>query len=153
MQIGIVLMLANKIRKILLGLILVLLAVSAFNLIKLLNKEALPIETLKAMSKNVDIEIKNFEVTHETLGKKDWKIKAKSAQIKNKENTIILTDVNVILNADQDRRSTISADSGTINQETNDIQLEGNVKFKADADSFFDRFQKPDGPTRKPDNL
>ena len=153
MQIGIVLMLANKIRKILLGLILVLLAVSAFNLIKLLNKEALPIETLKAMSKNVDIEIKNFEVTHETLGKKDWKIKAKSAQIKNKENTIILTDVNVILNADQDRRSTISADSGTINQETNDIQLEGNVKFKADADSFFDRFQKPDGPTQKPDNL
>ncbi len=153
MQIGIVLMLANKIRKILLGLILLLLAVSAFNLIKLLNKEALPIETLKAMSKNVDIEIKNFEVTHETLGKKDWKIKAKSAQIKNKENTIILTDVNVILNADQDRRSTISADSGTINQETNDIQLEGNVKFKADADSFFDRFQKPDGPTQKPDNL
>ena len=153
MQIGIVLMLANKIRKILLGLILVLLAVSAFNLIKLLNKEALPIETLKAMSKNVDIEIKNFEVTHETLGKKDWEIKAKSAQIKNKENTIILTDVNVILNADQDRRSTISADSGTINQETNDIQLEGNVKFKADADSFFDRFQKPDGPTQKPDNL
>jgi len=152
MQIGIVLMLANKIRKILLGLILLLLAVSAFNLIKLLNKEALPIETLKAMSKNVDIEIKNFEVTHETLGRKDWEIKAKSAQIKNKENTIILTDVNVILNADQDRRSTISADSGTINQETNDIQLEGNVKFKADADSFFDRFQKPDGPTQKTDN-
>ncbi|MCZ6513650.1 MAG: LPS export ABC transporter periplasmic protein LptC [Nitrospinae bacterium] len=145
-------MLANKIRKILLGLILLLLAVSAFNLIKLLNKEALPIETLKAMSKNVDIEIKNFEVTHETLGRKDWEIKAKSAQIKNKENTIILTDVNVILNADQDRRSTISADSGTINQETNDIQLEGNVKFKADADSFFDRFQKPDGPTQKTDN-
>lgn len=144
-------MLANKIRKILLGLILLLLAVSAFNLIKLLNKEALPIETLKAMSKNVDIEIENFEVTHETLGKKDWKIKAKKAQIRNKENRIILTDVNVILNSDKDRESTISADSGTINQETKDIQLEGHVKFKADADSFFDQFQESEAPTQKPE--
>ena len=145
-------MLANKIRKLLLGLILLLLAVSAFSLIKTLNKEALPLETLKMMSKNVDIEIKNFEVTHESFGKKDWEIKAKKAQIKNKENKIILTDVNVIFNADQDRKSTISADSGTINRETNDIQLEGHVRFKADADSFFNRFQKPDAPTQKSDN-
>jgi len=145
-------MLANKIRKLLLGLILLLLAVSAFSLIKTLNKDALPLETLKMMSKNVDIEIQNFEVTHESLGKKDWEIKAKKAQIKNKENKIILTDVNVIFNADQDRKSTISADSGTINRETNDIQLEGHVRFKADADSFFNRFQKPDAPTQKSDN-
>ena len=145
-------MLANKIRKLLLGLIMLLLAVSAFSLIKTLNKESLPLETLKMMSKNVDIEIKNFEVTHESFGKKDWEIKAKKAQIKNKENKIILTDVNVIFNADQDRKSTISADSGTINRETNDIQLEGHVRFKADADSFFNRFQKPDAPTQKSDN-
>ncbi len=145
-------MLANKIRKLLLGLIMLLLAVSAFSLIKTLNKESLPLETLKMMSKNVDIEIKNFEVTHESFGKKDWEIKAKKAQIKNKENKIILTDVNVIFNADQDRKSTISADSGTINRETNDIQLEGHVRFKADADSFFNRFQKLDAPTQKSDN-
>ncbi len=145
-------MLANKIRKLLLGLILLLLAVSAFSLIKTLNKESLPLETLKMMSKNVDIEIKNFEVTHESFGKKDWEIKAKKAQIKNKENKIILTDVNVIFNADQDQKSTISADSGTINRETNDIQLEGHVRFKADADSFFNRFQKPDAPTQRSDN-
>ncbi len=145
-------MLANKIRKLLLGLILLLLAVSAFSLIKTLNKDALPLETLKMMSENVDIEIENFEVTHEVLGKKVWEIKAKAAQIKNKENKIILTDVNVTLNADEDRKSTISADSGTINRETKDIQLEGHVKFKADAESFFDQFQKPDSPTQKPDN-
>ncbi len=144
-------MLANRVRKILLGLILLLLAVSAFNLIKLLNKEALPIETLKALSKNVNIEIENFEVTHETLGKKDWKIKAKKAQIKNKENKIFLTDVNVILNADKNRKSTISADSGTINQTTKDIQLEGHVKFKADTDSFFDQLQQLETPTQKPE--
>lgn len=145
-------MLANKIRKLLLGLILLLLAVSTFSLINLLNKDALPLETLKLMSKNVDIEIENFEVTHEVLGKKAWKIKAKEAQIKNKENKIILTDVMVTLNGDEGRKSTISADSGTINRETKDIQLEGHVKFKADADSFFNPFQKPDAPTQKPDN-
>jgi len=145
-------MLANKIRKLLLGMILLLLAVSAFSLINLLNKDALPLETLKVMSKNVDIEIEDFEVIHEVLGKKAWKIKAKGAQIKNKENKIILTDVIVTLNVDEDRESTISADSGTINRETKDIQLEGHVKFKADADSFFNQFQKPDVPTPKPDN-
>ncbi|TDJ53596.1 MAG: LPS export ABC transporter periplasmic protein LptC [Nitrospina sp.] len=145
-------MLANKIRKLLLGLILLLLAVSTFSLINLLNKDALPLETLKLMSKNVDIEIENFEVTHEVLGKKVWKIKAKEAQIKNKENKIILTDVMVTLNGDEGRKSTISADSGTINRETKDIQLEGHVKFKADADSFFNPFQKPDAPTQKRDN-
>ncbi len=145
-------MLANKIRKLLLGLILLLLAVSAFSLIKLLNKDAFPIETLKAMSKNVDIEIENFKVTHEVLGKKVWEIKAKEAQVKNQENKIILTDVHMTLNADEDRKSTISADSGTINRETNDIQLEGHVKFKADAGSFFKQFQKPDAPAQKSDN-
>jgi len=60
----------NNIRKILLGLILLLMTVSAYSLIKSLNKGSLPIETLKTMSKNVDIEIKNFKITHETLGDK-----------------------------------------------------------------------------------
>ena len=64
----------NNIRKILLGLILILVAISAYSLIKSLNKNALPIETLKTMSKNVDIEIENFKVTHEGLGDNSWEI-------------------------------------------------------------------------------
>ena len=72
---------------------------SAYSLIKALNKGAIPVETLKMMSKNVDIEIKNFKVTNEVLGDKNWEIKAKSAKVKNEENKIILTDVNVTLNA------------------------------------------------------
>ena len=125
---------------------------SAYSLIKALNKGAIPVETLKMMSKNVDIEIKNFKVTNEVLGDKKWEIKAKSAKVKNEENKIILTDVNVTLNADENRKSTISADTGTINRETKDIQLEGNIKFKADANSFFGQFQKQNEVLKKPDN-
>jgi LPS export ABC transporter protein LptC len=142
----------NNIRKILLGFILLLMTISAYSLIKSLNKESLPIETLKAISENVDIEIENFKVTHEGLGDKKWEIKAKEAKVKNKENKIILTDVNVTLKAEENRKSTISADTGTINRETKDIQLEGNVKFKADANNFFGQFENQDKESKKPDN-
>ena len=142
----------NNIRKILLGLILLLMTVSAYSLIKSLNKGSLPIETLKKMSKDVDIEIKNFKVTHEGLGNKIWEIKAKEAKVKNKENKIILTDVNVTLNAEENRKSTISADTGTINRKTKDIQFEGNVKFKADANSLFGQFKNQNKEPKEPDN-
>jgi len=142
----------NNIRKILLGLILILMTASAYSLIKSLNKGSLPIETLKTMSKNVDIEIENFKVTHEASGDKDWEITAKEAKVKNEEHKIILTDVNVTLNAKEDRKSTISADTGTINRETKDIHLEGNVKFKADADDFFGQLQNTPDTSIKSDN-
>jgi len=142
----------NNIRKILLGLILLLLTVTAYNLIKSLYKETLPVEALKTMSKNVDIKIENFKVTHDVLGDKDWEIKAKEAKVENKENKIILTDVNVTLNAEESRTSTISADSGTINRETKDIQLEGNVKFRATADNFFGQSRKRPKEPQEPNN-
>ena len=142
----------SNVRKILLGLILLIMTVSAYNLIKSLYKDALPVETLKTMSKNVNIEIKNFNITHDVLGDKDWEIKAKEAKVKNEESQIILTDVNVILNGEENRKSTISADTGTINRETKDIWLEGNVKFKADADNFFGQPQNLSQKSQKPDN-
>jgi LPS export ABC transporter protein LptC len=142
----------NNVRKILLGLILVLMTVSAYSLIKSLYKENLPIETLQKMSKNVDIKIENFKVIHEASGNKDWEIKAKEAKVKNEENKIILTDVNVTFKADKSQKSTISADNGTINRETNDIQLEGNVKFKADANNLFGQFQKQNENPKEHDN-
>lgn len=141
----------NNIRKVLLGLILILMTVSVYSLIKSLNKKDLPVELLKTMSKNVDIEIENFKITHEVSGDKDWEINAKEAKVKNEESKIILTDVNMTLNADKKRKSTISADTGTINRETKDIQLEGNVKFKADAKNFFGQFRKPE-ESKEPDN-
>ena len=131
------------------GIILTIAVFATFSIIKSLNKETLPVESLKKMSKNVDIEIENFKVTHEVLGEKDWEIKAKEAQVKNDEQKILLTEVNVTLNTDENQKSTISADTGTINSETKDIELEGNVKFKADMDNMFDQFQKKSKPENK----
>jgi LPS export ABC transporter protein LptC len=142
----------NHIRKILLGLILLLMTVSAYSLIKSLYKENLPVESLKTMSKNVNIKIDNFKVTHDVLGNKDWEIIAKEAKVKNEENKIVLTDVNVTLNSENHRESTISADTGTINRETKDIQLEGNVKFKANAKNFFGQSRKKPKNSLEPDN-
>ncbi len=109
-------------------------------------------ETLKTMGKNVDIEIQNFKVTHQVLGDKDWEIQAKEAKVKNEESKIILTDVNVTLNTDENRESTISADTGTINRETKDIQLEGNVKFKADVNNFFGQIQQQSEESKELEN-
>lgn len=145
-------MVKNNIRKLLLGLILLLVTLSAYSLIKSLNKQSLPVEALKLMSKNVDIEIQNFKVTHEGEGGKEWEIKAKEAKVRNKENLIILSEVDVTMNMSHDRITTISADSGIIDRETNDIQLEGNVKFKADADNFFESFQKSDEAATEPES-
>ena len=104
------------------------------------------------MSKNVDIEIENFKVTHQGLGDKTWEIKAKDAKVKNEENKIILTDVNVTLNAAKNQTSTISADTGTLNSKTKDIQLEGNVKFKADVNDLFGQFESRNKESKEPDN-
>jgi lipopolysaccharide export system protein LptC len=53
------------------------------------------------------------------------------------------------LTADKNQKSTISADTGTINRETKDIQLEGNVKFKADAGNFFGQSRKSSKESKK----
>lgn len=140
----------NNIRKILLGLILILVTVSVYGVIKSLNTKELPIEILKTMSKNVDIEIENFKVTHDVSGNKDWEIKAKEAKVRNKESKIIMTDVNVTLNSNKNRKSTISADTGTLNRETKDILLEGNVKFKADASSIFGQPKEQEEESQEP---
>ena len=142
----------NNIRKILLGLILLIMTVSAYSLIKSLYKGDLPVETLKTMSKNIDIKIENFKLTHDVLGDKDWEIKAKQAKVKNEENKIILTDVNVTLNAKENHKTTISADTGTINRETKDILLEGNVKFKANSNAFFSQTPKQPKKPQEPNN-
>ena len=140
----------NNIRKILLGVILSITVFATYMVIKSLNKQALPIEPLKAMSKSVDIEIENFKVTHQGIDDKEWEIKAKEAQVKNEENKILLTDVNVTLNRDKNKKSTISADSGTIDRDTKDIELEGHVKFKANAENFFDQFEKKTEAPQEP---
>jgi len=132
----------NKIRKLLLVLVAGL--VVAFGVSFYSKAKIFTIPTaIKLGAKGIDIEIENFNVSHEVLGNKQWELKAKMAQIDNDRNRITLSDVAVTLNLDADHTSQISADAGVMNSETKEIELEGHVRFVADADQFFNRFQSP----------
>ena len=56
---------------------------------------------VKLMKKGVDVEIENFKVTHEVMGKKEWILKAGLAQVNNKEDITHLKDVEMILPKDK----------------------------------------------------
>ena len=77
----------------------------------------------------LDVKIKNFKVTHESLGRKDWELKADLAQINQKQETTKLNNVEYIFVNNEMREFKVSADFGTLKNKTNDLDLEGNVKM------------------------
>ncbi len=136
----------NKIRKLLLVLVsglVVAFGVSFYSQSKIFTIPT----TIKLSPDGVDIAIENFKVSHEVLGNKQWELKAKNAQIDSDKNRITLSGVEVTLIQDADHKSQIFADTGVLNSETKEIELEGHVRFIADADQLFNRFQSPTGPS------
>ena len=136
----------NKIRKLLLilgsGLIV------AFGISIYYKSKVFSIPTaINLAASGVDIQIKEFNLTHEVLGNKQWQLNAKTAQVDKKNNLITLSGVAVYLSQDENHKSQIFADSGKINIETKEIELEGNVRFIADADQLFNRLKNPPSST------
>lgn len=97
---------------------------------------------VKIKDKGVDVEIENFKVEHQVLGRKDWELKADFAQVDTEKEITRLKNVEVVLNMKNDQKSTISADTGFMNNKTQEIELTGHVKFQASADEFHNRFNK-----------
>ncbi len=108
------------------------------------SKEHTPQITSNQIESKADIEIKNFNVKHEVLGQKDWEIKANHAEIDNDNHKIKLTDVQVTLTMNENQKSVISASTGTINNATRDVELNGNVHFVTDAGSLFSQLASKD---------
>ena len=131
----------NKIRVFILILVVGLLGLFGSSLLKEPQKSDIPIK-IKSTSKGIDVEMENFKVTHEVLGRRDWELEAKLAQVDKENNTIQLNNVNVTLNMSDQNQSTISADQGVLNSETRDIELIGNVHFVADANQLLNRFRQ-----------
>jgi hypothetical protein len=52
----------------------------------------------------LDVKIKNFKITHENSGRKDWKLMAKLAQINQKKETTKLNNVEYIFINDEMRK-------------------------------------------------
>lgn len=96
---------------------------------------------VKLMDKGVDIEIENFKVIHEVKGKKEWILKAGLAQVNNQEDFTQLKDVQMILPKGDNPPYVITAESGTYQNSSKDVDLVGRVKLTGDAQSLASRLQ------------
>ena len=105
------------------------------------NKVEMGNVKIKIMEKGVDVEIENFKVTYEVKGKKEWILKAGLAQINNQEDVTRLKDVEMILPKENNNPYVITAESGTYQNSSKDIDLVGQVKLRGDSQSLVGRFQ------------
>ena len=92
------------------------------------------------MEKGVNLEIENFKMTHEEKGTKEWILNAVLAQVNNQENVTNLKGVEMIIPKGQNQAYVITAESGTYQNTSKDINLVGNVKLTGDAESLTERF-------------
>ena len=106
---------------------------------------------VKFMEKGVDVEIENFKVTHEVKGKKEWILKAGLAQVNNQENVTHLKDVEMILPKVNNQPYIITAESGTYQNSSKNIDLIGNVKLTGNSQTLASRFQANQNGSKKTD--
>ena len=131
----------NIVRIILLIIALGIISLAGFYFYKVQNSK---VETgkikVKIMEKGVNVEIENFKMTHEEKGTKEWILNAVLAQVNNQENVTNLKGVEMIIPKGQNQAYVITAESGTYQNTSKDINLVGNVKLTGDAESLTERF-------------
>ena len=84
---------------------------------------------LRLTKKGVDVHIEKFKVVHEKSGHKDWELKADFAQINKKKETTKMKNIEYIYINENQRKFKVYADSGTLTNKTNHLDLEGNVRM------------------------
>ena len=84
---------------------------------------------LRLTKEGVDVHIEKFQVVHEKSGHKDWELKADFAQINKKKETTKMQNIEYIYINENQKKFKVYADSGTLKNKTNDLDLEGNVKM------------------------
>ena len=84
---------------------------------------------LRLNKEGVDVHIKKFIVEHEKSGHKDWELKADFAQINKKKETTKMQNIEYIYINENQKKFKVYADSGTLTNKTNDLNLEGNVRM------------------------
>ena len=131
----------NAVRIILLIIALGVISLAGFYFYKVQNNEV-EIGKIKAkiMGKGIDLEIENFKMTHEEKGTKEWILNAELAQVNNQENITNLKGVEVIIPKGENQPYVITAESGTYQNTSKDIDLVGHVKLTGDLQSLTERF-------------
>ena len=84
---------------------------------------------LRLTKKGVDVHIEKFKVVHEKSGHKDWELKADFAQINKKKETTKMQNIEYTYINENQKKIKVYADSGTLTNKTNDLDLEGNVRM------------------------
>ena len=84
---------------------------------------------LRLTKEGIDIHIEKFKLVHEKSGHKDWELKADFAQINKKKETTKLKNIEYIYINENQKKFKVYADSGTLTNKTNDLDLEGNVRM------------------------
>ena len=95
----------------------------------------------------VDVEIKNFRLEHKKLGRKDWELKARQALVNHEKGETQMQNVEIIFMNKNNRKFLIFADSGTLKNKTNDLDLEGHVKMLVDRTLGRERLNPDPEPT------
>jgi LPS export ABC transporter protein LptC len=84
---------------------------------------------LRLTKEGVDVHIEKFKVVHEKSGHKDWELKADFAQINKKKETTKMQNIEYVYINENQKKFKVYADSGTLTNKTNDLDLEGNVRM------------------------
>ena len=131
----------NVVRIILLIIALGVLSLAGFYFYKVQNNE-IEIGKIKAkiMEKGIDLEIENFKMTYEEKGTKEWILNAVLAQVNNQTNVTNLKGVEMIIPKGENQPYVITAESGTYQSTSKDIDLAGHVKLTGDVQSLAERF-------------
>ena len=131
----------NAVRIFLLIIALGVISLAGFYFYKVQNNEVeIGKIKVKLMGKGVDLEIEDFKLTHEVKGNKEWILKAVLAQVNNQENVTNLKGVEMIIPKGQNQPYVITAESGTYQNTSKDIDLVGHVKLTGDSQSLTERF-------------
>ena len=103
-------------------------------------------EKIHFTKEGVDVEIKNFRLEHQKLGRKDWELKARQALVNHEKGETQMQNVEIIFMNKNNRKFRIFADSGILKNKTNDLDLEGRVKMLVDSALGQERFSPGSEP-------
>ncbi len=139
----------NKIRILMLLLAVFVAGYAGYSFLSKFETTSEDIE-VRITKEGVDVEIKNFNVVHENSGRKEWELKADVAEVNQSTNTTSLSKVEFIYINENDRKFKVYADSGILQNETNDLNLEGHVKMVIESALVRDRFKNKSEPLNQP---
>jgi LPS export ABC transporter protein LptC len=113
------------------GVIILVISVAAIVLV-MESRKSSPNPLLNIMSDKVDLQVKNINYTDVGDSGLKWEIKADSAKYIKSENLAMFDRVRVKLLMSDGKTIVMTGDKGTLNTNTKDMEITGNVEVVSD---------------------